>query len=386
MKNTSKILYVQAAAERGGVETILLNYLKGIDRERFEPHVFFTCDGPFRREVEELGVPVPFFDCGQVREVSRTIQAIRTIADYIQHNNISLVHNHGDKAHFYGGFAAWLAQVPAIHHLHGVPSVSFSRDGVIGILSLLAARNHTWAVSEAVAREFRKLPLADQKVQVLHNGIHLPPPQASEQDWREKYDVRPDQFLVALFARLQRWKGIHLFIEAAALVARRYPDVCFWIVGGSLFGLEEEYAKDCRELVIKLDLEKNLKFLGHCNQVYSVMETVDIVVNASINPDPFPTVVLEGMACAKPVIATNLGGAPEAIETEQTGFLIPPSSEALADSILQLVADRQRSLAMGQAGYHRYNQEFTLGKMMDSVQKMYSQVLDSSPLTQGKTR
>ncbi len=386
MKSKYKILYIQAAAERGGVETILLNYLRGLDRERFEPHIFFTCDGAFRREVEELGDPVPFFDCGQVREVGRTIKAIRTIADYIRQHDIALVHNHGDKAHFYGGFAASLTHVPAIHHLHGVPSMSFSRDGVIGILSLLASRTHTLAVSEAVAREFRKLPLADQNVQVLHNGIHLSTTQVVEQDWRTQYGVRPDQPLVALFARLQRWKGVHLFIEAAAQVARHCPDVCFWIVGGSLFGLEEGYAKECQELAIKLGLENKLKFLGHCTQVYSVMKTVDIVVNASIHPDPFPTVVLEGMASAKPVIATNLGGAPEAIEAGQTGFVIPPTAESLSDSILQLVTERERSLAMGQAGYLRYSQQFTLAKMMHSVQEIYTQLLNNLPLTQGKSR
>lgn len=386
MKSKHKILYIQTAAERGGVETILFNYLKGLDPERFEPHVFFTCDGPFRQEVADIGVPVPYFGCGQVREVGRTLKAIQTIAQYIRAKNISLVHSHGDKAHFYGGWAARLTHIPAIHHLHGVPAVAWSRDGIIGILSLITPRQRTLAVSEAVARQFRQLPLADQQVQVLHNGINLPTRQATEEDWRAKYDVQPGQILVALFARLQRWKGVHLFIEAAAQVSQRYPDVCFWIVGGSLFGLEEGYAQECRELACKLGLEKNLKFLGYCKQVYAVMETVDVVVNASISADPFPTVVLEGMACAKPVIATNLGGAPEAIAAEQTGFLIPPSSEALADSILQLVADRSRAQAMGHSGYLRYSREFTLDKMMEGVQETYSQVLSRSPLTKGKSR
>lgn len=368
------ILYIQSAAERGGVETILLNYLRGIDRSRFLPHVIFTSDGPFYQEVAATGGPVSFIDAGQVRDIPRTLQTIRQIAGYLRREKITLVHGHGDKAHFYGGWAARLAGVPAVHHLHAVPGFGLRRDDLIGVLGLTTPRTHTLAVSEVVAEATRTRPFSPRGIRVLHNGIDLPAIPASARGiWRRRYGIEDSQPLVALFARLQRWKGVHLFVEAAARVSALHPEVRFWVVGGSLLGLEPEYADECRALASRLGLEGKLQFLGFCDRVYEAMSAADILTNTSISLDPFPTVVLEAMALGKPVIATNLGGAVEAIEHGRTGFLIPPEPDKLAECIGQLVSDPVRAARLGAAARRHYEESFTLKAMMTSVQNLYGE-------------
>ncbi len=376
-----QILYVQAAAERGGVETVLLNYLKGLDARYFEAHVLFTSDGPFREEVERTGVPVALVEAGQVREVGRTWGCIQRIARYMRAHKIALVHNHGDKAHFYGGWAAQMAGIPAIHHLHSAPNLGLTRDRLVGLLGLGTPRRKTLAVSKAVADEFNRRAAFLGEVQVLHNGIDLPESvPESRAVWRARYGVGERQPLVALFARLQRWKGVHLFIEAAAQVAQRNPEVRFWVVGGSLLGLEKAYAEECRVLAHDLGLDGRLQFLGYCDRVYEAMGATDILTNTSITLDPFPTVVLEGMAFGKPVIATNCGGAREAIEDQQTGFLIPPSSTGLAERIEQLLNDPVRASRMGELAKLRQREAFSLKVMMRKVESLYRELLPNAPI------
>jgi glycosyltransferase involved in cell wall biosynthesis len=111
---------------------------------------------------------------------------------------------------------------------------------------------------------------------------------------------------------------------------------------------------------------------GFRTDVADVLAAIDIFVQPSIRPDPFPTTVLEAMASAKPVIATAHGGACEMVVPGETGLLATPGdARALADAILQMLANDVLRRRAGEAGRRRVMQEFSIEAFDRRYLEMY---------------
>jgi glycosyltransferase involved in cell wall biosynthesis len=372
-----KVLHVSAAAERGGLEVIMLNIVRGLDRARFIPEVLFLTDGPFVREVQETGTETHVITAGRLREVVRGGTAVSGVTRLIQSRGIGLVHSHNSKAHIYGGLAARIAGVPSLLHLQGVPHPSVSRDGLVSLLSVAIPARRTIACSNYVAQAFQSVWRTRRKVVVVHSGVM---PEFGESGGeattvRQDFGIPSGVPLVVMASRLQRWKGVHVFIKAAAQIVQDHSEVRFMVVGGTLFGLEKGYANELRRQVDALGLSSDVVFTGYRPDVSRFFAAADVVVHCSIEPDPFPTVLLEAMASAKPVVASDLGGPSEIVEDGVTGLLVPPDSpEHLARAVLTLVRDPGRAVQMGHAGAVRLRDRFSAGLMIERLQALYQEL------------
>lgn len=373
-----KILYVSAAAERGGLEVVLLNTLKCLDRSRFTPQVLFLEDGPFVQEVEETGTEVHLIKSGQVRNVLKGARAITRAVTLIKREGIHLVHSHNAKAHVYGGLAAAIAGIPCLYHLHGVPRPSLSRDGVVSLLSVVVPAQRLLACSQYVADAFKHVWRSAREVLVIHNGVLIEPvatPHGAP-TIREEFGISDSAPLVTMACRLQRWKGVHVFLDAAARVVSAYPEVRFMVVGGTLFGLEKGYATHLRDQADRLGLAGSVVFTGYRSDVYRFLAAADLVVHSSIAPDSFPTVIVEAMTLGKPVVASDLGGSRESLEDSVTGLLVSPNQpELLAQAILMLLADPERRSKMGTVGAARARAHFHAERMVQQLETVYERVI-----------
>lgn len=378
------ILYVSAAGERGGVEVALLNTLKCLDRSRFNPVVVLLEDGPFSREIRESGTTVHVVTAGRVRNLWQGFKAVAEIHRIMQRERASVVHTHNAKAHLYGGLAAARVGVPCVYHLHGVPRASLSRDGVVSLLSVLMPSLIAVACSAYVEADFRRMWRSKRHLVVVHNGVEPKPqikPGAADLV-RAEFGVPVDAPLILMVSRLQRWKGIHIFLDAAAHVARKHPDACFLVVGGTLFGLEEDYPLQLQQQVEHLRLGHAVRFTGFQSDVFPFYSASDIVVHSSIEPEPFGMVLLEAMACERPVVASDSGGPREIVRNGVTGLLVPPEdAERLAHAILSLLDDPDRRVRMGQAGAERVRHCFSAERMARELEAIYEQVakVEKSP-------
>jgi glycosyltransferase involved in cell wall biosynthesis len=369
-----KILYVSAAAERGGLEVVLLTTLRCLDRTRFTPLVVLLDDGPLVRELEDAGATVKVVRSGRVRNLWRGAQAVATISRLIEGTGVNLVHTYSAKAHLYGGIAAARLGIPTLYHLHGVPRPSLGRDGVISLLSVLIPARMTIACSGYVAAEFGRSWRSSRIVAVVHNGVPVQDPVIPDDSApvREEFGVPISAPLVVMVSRLQRWKGVHVFLEAAASVARQMPEAHFMVVGGALFALDQDYAAGLHDRVDRLGLAGRVRLVGHRSDVAGFFAAADVVVHASIEPDPFPMVLLEAMAAGKPVIASGLGGPRESVENGVTGLLVPPNNpEHLARAILTLLNDPERMIRMGKAGATRVRERFSAERMVRQLEALY---------------
>jgi len=372
-----KILHVSAAAELGGVEAVLLNILKSLDRSRFTPYVLLLQDGPFVRELERTGTETHVIEAGRIRNVLRGCKAIAKTVRLIRSKGIDLVHSHNAKAHVYGGLAAAMTGVPSLYHLHGVPRFTFSRDGFVSLISVAVHAGRTVACSAYVAEAFSRAWHSKRAVLVVHNGT-MPPIPAEHYaiGVREELGIPQEAPLVVAATRLQRGKGVHILVLAASKVIEHYPEAHFIIVGGALLGLDNEYPLELQKQVEDLKLTHAVRFVGFQSDVIRYYSEADVVAHPAVEPEAFGMVLLEAMACGKPLVATDIGGPREIVERGVTGLLVPPNdADQLGRAILALLADPQRRSRMGQAGSARVRDRFSAQRMVAQLEAVYNDLV-----------
>ena len=181
--------------------------------------------------------------------------------------------------------------------------------------------------------------------------------------------------VVALVGRIADWKGQHIFIEAAALVRNRFPEARFQIIGAALFD-EHAYTGEIQELVRTLGLEDCVEFLGFRDDVPDLVAGLDVLVHASITAEPFGQVIVEGMAAARPIVATNGGGAKEIVVNGETGLLVPMGDvDAMAEAIVFLLDNREVAREMGARGYQRACELFSIERTARNMEAIYDEML-----------
>lgn len=128
------------------------------------------------------------------------------------------------------------------------------------------------------------------------------------------------------------------------------------------------------------DLSSSLTFTGFQPDASRFLSAADLVVSSSIRPEPFSLVCLEAMALGKPVIASAEGGTAEIVQHKATGLLVSPNDpEKLADAMMELLQNESLRLQMGRAGCLRAQQEFSISGMMQSLEKVYLNLIQNHP-------
>jgi glycosyltransferase involved in cell wall biosynthesis len=231
------------------------------------------------------------------------------------------------------------------------------------------------AVSKAASQRFDGFALAQEKVAIIPNGVDLTEfvPQQPDRRVKEEFNVEEEGILVGTLGQLIPGKGQEVLLKAASLVLKKIPKVKFMIVGEG----NSAYREKLEELSKKLGLSGTIVFTGFREDIPRIMNMLDIVVLPSTTHlEGLSRVIIEAMASSKPVIATNSGGNPEAVEDGATGMLVPPEDpNRLAESILILIKDKTKRNQMGEAGRKRAEKLFNIEKNVFRVEKVYEELL-----------
>jgi glycosyltransferase involved in cell wall biosynthesis len=228
-------------------------------------------------------------------------------------------------------------------------------------------------VSTPIKAQFQQNP----KLEVLYNGLD-PNEFIIDRDeiraWREKLGVSVETRLVGVASRISPWKGQDVFLQACALLKEEVQNVHYLLAGDTFKG-NEYLIEELQAFVDANNLNKQVTFTGFVDDPRSLIAALDILVLPSIRPDPFPGIVLEGMALGVPLVATNIGGPMEQVEDGRTGFLVPPSDpDAMAAAILNLLNDADLRQSMGKAGQDRVAREFTLNATRSRLEDLYQRL------------
>jgi len=246
--------------------------------------------------------------------------------------------------------------------------------------SSIARGERVIAISNFVGDYLRaNYKIDPRNIRLIHRGVALekfhPTAVTPERMIRLAREWRiPDGTNVVLLpGRLTRWKGHHVLIDAMAKLSR--PDV-FAIIIGDDQG-RSEYRQELEQTIKDKHLEGKMRIINHCNDMPAAYMLANVVVSASIEPEGFGRVPIEGQAMGRPVIATDHGGAQETIVRGETGWLVPPGDdEALCRAIREALTldPTQRAILATRAMAH-IAAHFTREKMADETLNVYAELL-----------
>jgi glycosyltransferase involved in cell wall biosynthesis len=179
-----------------------------------------------------------------------------------------------------------------------------------------------------------------------------------------------------MLGRIAPWKGQDLFLRAfaAAFPAGEERAV---VVGAPLFG-EEDYERELHQLAHELGIGERVEFRGFREDIWPELASFDVLVHASVIPEPFGQVVLEGMAAGLPVLAPDEGGPASVIEDGKTGRLFRSRErDSLAAAMRSLSADRGERERLG-AGARGAVEAYRPEHMADRIEQLYERLLERS--------
>ena len=339
------------ADERGGSESLLLQLVHHGRDLGFAWRVVFLEDGPMVAECRAAGAAATVFPAGRLREIHRYAGSVVRLRRDLRRARPDVVVGWMTKAQLYAGPAARLSGVPVVWCQHGMASGS---SGLDRAATALPARGVV-AVSEAVARAQGALR-PQRPVRVVHPGVDLerfdPATLPAPADARARLALPAEGPLVGIVARLQRWKGVHVLLEALSQVAERHPDLQCVVVGG-IHDLEPDYEAYLRRRVAELELEDRVTFAGRQADVAPWIQAMDVVVHAAVE-EPFGLAIVEAMALGKPVVAAAGGGAPEIVRDSLDGLLVAHGdAQALAAAVIRILDDSGLAGRLGSSARER---------------------------------
>ncbi|OGP76169.1 MAG: hypothetical protein A2V86_14555 [Deltaproteobacteria bacterium RBG_16_49_23] len=204
-----------------------------------------------------------------------------------------------------------------------------------------------------------------RKIKVIYNGVDQAYFRPGNKVTRAQLGIPGDKLVIGMVANLKKIKGIDFFMQAAKLISQKRGDVIFVVIGGEY---EEEYYHKMRA---ELGLKEVVQFLGIKADVRDYLNAFDLAVNSSLT-EGFSNSILEYMACGLPVVATDVGGNPEAVIDGQSGIIVPAGdSERLARAMETLLNDGQMRKRMGEKGRQRIVDNFSQSKMISEMEKLY---------------
>jgi glycosyltransferase involved in cell wall biosynthesis len=166
------------------------------------------------------------------------------------------------------------------------------------------------------------------------------------------------------------------FLRAARRVRDAVPDAAFVLAG------EGRLSEELRAYTAELGLAEDVFFTGRCERVGDLLSVSDVCVLSS-TAEGFSNSILEYMAAARPVVATDVGGAREAIEEGETGYVVAPGDdEAMAARITDLLLDPERARRMGERGRRVVEEKFSCEAQLSHTEALYESLLEKRALPQ----
>ncbi len=305
------------------------------------------------------------------RHPRQFLQNSSRLAGELRRRRIDLLHCSDLGSAYYAGLAGRLAGVPVLCHIRNRWDQISLRDR--SFLRLLVDRFAF--VSRSTWKQFA-FPVRPNRGRVIYDGFAIPEELVGSEklcsEVHREFGIHANSSIVTMVARVALQKDHPTLIRAAARVVYAFPGVHFLLIGPLL--LDQSYFKELTALIDSLGLGAHFTFTGYRNDTQRLIAAGDLTVLCT-HQEGLPLVILEAMACAKPVIATAVDGIPEIVADGETGLLhAHGDAEQLADRILFLLNDPVASARLGLAGRQRCRDYFSF-EFAQSMAAYYRDIL-----------
>ncbi|MBT6048549.1 MAG: glycosyltransferase [Candidatus Scalindua sp.] len=365
IKRKINVVHLVEELTIGGLEKILAAIVLNLDKNKYNVSVWCLREGGFFADkLVKEGIDVRILHIS----TSRNPLSIYKLYKLLKRHKFDIIHTHAYSAGTIGRVSAFLAGVPVIiSHNHSVYDYYNKFYHLVEwILSLVTDR--VICISEVVNRFVNKTQMINAgKLITIHNGIDdvCDVTEKSSSYLKKELGIPINHSVIGTIAHLEEHKGLKYLLEAASLLLASRRDISFLFVGEG--ALKEKLKKLC----VDLKIEKTVIFAGERNDMPEILFSIDIFVLPSLR-EGLPLTILEAMACGRPVIATNVGGIPEAVKDGENGILVyPKDPEALYRAMNELLGDREKREKMGRIGKRMCDESFRAQTMVEKIEDLY---------------
>ncbi len=367
------ILQLIGSFHQGGSERQAVQLTRLLHEE--QTYNVFTAalsdEGVLRGEIEDLGfTEIPEFKLNSFFDLN-FIKQVRKCAKFIRENKIEIVQTHDFYTNIFGMSAAFLARVPVRIAAKRETGGMRGKAQIIIERQAFRAANAIVANSQAVKNYLINEGVSEKKIEVIYNGLdleRLTPKMTNRREICEMLGLPNDEKIkfITLVANLRHEvKNQPMFLRVARKVLQKHPDAHFILAG------EGELKKTLENLAKDLKIEENTHFIGRCVHIPELLFVSEICTLTSV-AEGFSNSILEYMAAGKPVVATDVGGASEAIIKGETGFLVASDDdENLANRLIELLSDTEKAQNFGRKGRKIVEEKFSLAAQLSKTLKLY---------------
>jgi len=365
-------------ATTGGTRRHLVDITAALDKEKFDVSVACATrrDPAFLPDVEKMraaGVDVTVIPMVRSINLVSDIVALARLVRLLKGGSFDIVHTHSSKAGFLGRLAARLTKVPVAVHTAHVFAFQMSIHPAIQSLYLalerlvapLTRRFICVCEDEKTTAVKAGLAPADRFV-VIPNG--LPEPDPDPPPPPTDIGFGPEHVIIGTIGRLTRQKRHVDLILAAKSVVKHAPRARFVIVGTG------ELQAELEALIDELALRETVRIINVRDSFESYYPAIDIFALPSAW-EGMPYALLDAMSHGNAIVATRVGGVPEAIYDDESGLLVPPADPAaLAIALVRLVNEPDLRSRLGTNAQKAVAGDFSLERMVEQTEELYEEL------------
>ncbi|HUT04552.1 MAG TPA: glycosyltransferase [bacterium] len=369
IKRPIRVAILTGQLSKGGAERELYNFLKGFDRSRFSIRVVLLNPGGYWvKPIRSLGIEVVELPESVKGVLRRTLHLTRLL----RRLECDICHSWNFYTTAYAGVCGRLAGVPIrMGFLQDQPEFVLDAMGWKAKL-IFRCVDAVVINSEIAAKSATKLGLNNVPMLVVHNAVEAP--ESLNRDEAKRHvnsqsAIPESAQLIGTVGRLVPKKNHRMLVKVIERLSREYPNLYAMFVG------DGELRKETEALVRAAGLSERVVFTGTRDDVERILPAFDVFCSSS-NSEGLANAIQESMAAGVPVVATEVGGIRELIDDGENGFIVPSGDvDAMIEKVKLLLDSAELRRKIGMAGREKMMREFTVEKMVDTLQNVYIEML-----------
>ena len=353
----------------GGVETIVINWVRALDRSRFQTHIVCfanpdNTEAPFVTAARRVGLDVTRIPWGRRKPV---LGAARRLAGILRNVRADVLHTHNVYANLVGVIAARLVRVASVASLYVWSDFGWKRN-LLQAVDRRALRYFDVITTQCEATQRRTLArgLPVARVRVLPAGIEPVGVMATGEraERRRAAGIADDEVLLINAARLYPEKAQDFLLRCFRRIRDQCAEARLWILG--IGPLEGPLRAMCRSF----GLEDSVRFAGFAEDLVAQLMLADVQVHPA-RDEGVPLAVCAGMGVGLPIVASAVGGLPEILESDRGVLVRSDDESAFVEAVVGMIRDPARRRQLGLAARAFIESEYSLASTVGRLEEIY---------------
>jgi glycosyltransferase involved in cell wall biosynthesis len=364
-----RIVFLEDSPSWGGVQKWILSLAEGVKAYGWDVIVATPKEGELAHRAAKSSIDVFPIELGGIFDAFNPF-ALGRFARYLRENKVKTLFLNGSKEFKFGGLSAYFAKTEKVIYRRGaalpIANRWDNRFLVNNVVSFVVTNSQS--SRNRILKDGRNW-LNEDKIRVIYNGVDLNVfnPEGEIAPIRKEFNIPNDYIIIVCIGRLTEQKGYPFIIEAISRVSKSFDKFHVVVVG------DGQLKKELEGIVKDKGLSTTISFAGFRADIASILRSSNFLLHAPLW-EGAPNVILEAMACSRPVVSWNVDGIGELAENNLTGYFSKAKDiEGLTENIQKMISNISslKIKQMGKYARKRAEERFSLEKMI----KEYIEIL-----------